>query len=446
MGSRVRWLLALLVVVSGCGGGDTEDGPAASDVAASDTNPAVAAEALVERWGSDRDAFYVVMWSLDGGYSATQIIDAAPAGRIRADGTIVDDAGAVVGAEREPEGLLIRVAGEATGGGIVMAAALPVAALLAAEEPQDAEVTAVGMLSEVFEGGLAAWQEKQALLRAQAEATSADFGVDDTAGITWLTLGLGARGYSAEQILEALLLGNWEVFRSDSLNYCWRVFSSKGDEILPAYETSDLLLELECAEEAEQREAEEAEETEAAGEAEDSSEEPGEEAAEPADDPAEEPGDGDAAAPLAFPRTYVGGGPTTWSMSWWSAGNCVVEGDKLELTLKADGTLSGTYRGTARSFQRKTEQDPWTCGEEIFPQDPVEVTGRHTPPGPGTDIGDVFVEIVRWPDWNIQGKYTQSDMTFVSEIQYEATGYEGDAPNPRVIRVVDYTLLFSAEG
>jgi hypothetical protein len=440
MGARAWWVVAFLVVASGCGGSDGGEASAGSDTVASGVTPAVAAEALVDRWGSDRDAFYVVVWSLDGGYSAAQIIDAAPADRIRADGTIVDADGTVVEAEREPEGLLNRVAGEALGGGVVVAVGLPVeglaALLLAAEGPQDAEVNTVGLLSEVFEGGLAAWREKEALRRAQAEATSEDFDLDDTAGITWLTLGLGARGYSAEQILQALLLGNWEVFRSDSLNYCWRVFSSKGDEILPEYETSDLLLELECAEEAERREAEEAEETTAAS------------STTTTTTPATTTTTTTTTeAPLAFPRTYDGGGSTTWSMSWWSSGQCTVGGDTLKLTLKANGTLSGTYEGSAPSFQRTTEQDPWTCGDQIFAEGPYEVTGRHTPPASGpSQTGDVFVEVVGWPDWNIQGKYTPSDMNFVSEIQYTATGYEGDAPNPRVIRVVDYTLLFSEEG
>jgi hypothetical protein len=388
----------------------------------------VAAEALVDRWGSDRDAFYVVLWSLDRGYSAEQIINATPADLIRADGTIVAADGTIVEAEREPAGLLARLTGEALGGGFVIAAASPVgglaALLLADESPQDAEVSSVGLLSEVFDGGLAAWREKEASLRAQAEGTSQELTLDEATAITWITLGLGARGYSTEQILEAILLGNWDVHRSEGLNYCWRVFSSKGTEILPEYGAADLLLELECAAEAEQPQTDEPSTTTTTTSTTTTT---------------------TTEAPLAFPRTYVGGGSVIWSMSWWSAGNCLVEGDTLELTLKADGTLSGTYHEIARSFHR-VEQGPFTCADEIFVHD-FEVTGSHSPPASGTsETGDVFVEIVGWSDWHIQGKYTPSEMRFVSEIQYEATGYEGDEPNPRVIRVVDYTLLLSDEG
>lgn len=438
MGSRIHWVLVLLMIVSACGGSGTE-GSTVVAISEQPTNSAeVAAEALVDQWGSDRDAFYVVVWSLDGGYSAEQIIGAAPGGLIRADGTIVDADGTVVEADREPAGLLVRVAGEALDRGVVVAAASPAggwaARLLADERPQDAQVSNVGLLSEAFDGGLAAWRENEARLRTQAEATGAELTLDNATAITWITLGLGARGYSAEQILQALVLGNWDVYRSENLNYCWRIFSSKGMEILPEHGTADLLLELECAAEAERRETNESSTTTTTA------------TTEPADEPTEEPGEGEVAATLAFPRTYVGGGSVTWSMSWWSDGNCVVEGDTLELTLMGDGTLSGTYRGIEPTFHRKTEQDPWTCAEQIFVQDPVEVTGSHTPP-PGTSgTGDVFVEIVGWSDWHIEGKYTPSEMKFVWEIDYEASGYAGDEPNPRVIRVVDYELLFSDEG
>jgi hypothetical protein len=421
-------VVALLIVASGCGGSSTVESTAASDTGTSGVTPAVAAKALVDRWGNDRDAFYVVVWSLDRGYSAEQIIDAAPASLIRADGAILDADGRTMEAEREPAGLLAGVSGEALGPGVVVAAISPVggltAFLLADERPQDAEVSAVGLLSEVFDGGLAAWREKEDGLGAQAEGTGQDLSLDNATAITWITLGLGARGYSTEQILEAILLGNWDVYRSEDLNYCWRVFSSKGTEILPEYGSADVLLELECAAEAEQRETDEASTTISTTTTTTTT---------------------TTEAPLAFPRTYVGGGSTTWSMSWWSAGSCTVEGETLELTLQADGTVSGTYQQIARSFQR-VEQGPFTCSDDIFVND-LELTGSHTPPAPGTsEHGDVSVEIVGWSDWHIQGKYTPSEMSFVSEIQYEATGYEGDEPNPRVIRVVDYTLLFADEG
>ena len=155
-------------------------------------------------------------------------------------------------------------------------------------------------------------------------------------------------------------------------------------------------------------------------------------------------------AALAFPRTYVGGGSSTWSLSW-SDGGCLVEGNTLELTLKADRTLSGSYRRIEPTFSGNTAPGATRasveCAEQIFPYDPVEVTGSHTPPDPGTSgAGTVVVEIVGWPDWHIEGEYTPSEMMFEWEIDLVATGYEGDEPDPRITRAVDYQLLFADEG
>jgi hypothetical protein len=133
-------------------------------------------------------------------------------------------------------------------------------------------------------------------------------------------------------------------------------------------------------------------------------------------------------------------------------GSCLVEGNTLELTLKADGTLSGLYgriEPTFTSVGNEPGVPPTSveCAEQIFAYDPVEVTGWHTPPGTGTsEGGTVVVEIVGWPDWHIEGEYTPSEMAFEWEIALEATGYTGDEPDPRVLRVVDYELLYVAES
>jgi hypothetical protein len=148
---------------------------------------------------------------------------------------------------------------------------------------------------------------------------------------------------------------------------------------------------------------------------------------------------------LPFPRTYTGGGSATWSLSW-TGGGCLVTGNTLELTLQEDGTLSGLYGWSEPTFTGVG--DPPTsveCGDQIFTFDPIEVTGRHTPPGAG-GTGTVVVEIVGWPEWHIEGEYTLSGMTFQWEISLEATGYSGDAPDPRIFRMVDYRLLYVADG
>ena len=146
---------------------------------------------------------------------------------------------------------------------------------------------------------------------------------------------------------------------------------------------------------------------------------------------------------VAFPRTYVGGGSSEWSLSW-ADGSCMVEGNTLELTLRANGTLSGSYGRTAPTFVGSTSVE---CGDQVFAYDPIEVTGQHAPPGSGTsDAGTVVVEIVGWPDWHIEGEYTPSEMVFEWTIDLEATGYEGDDPDPRIFRAIDYQLLLADEG
>ena len=166
-------------------------------------------------------------------------------------------------------------------------------------------------------------------------------------------------------------------------------------------------------------------------------------------DETDEP-DVDVAVPeaLAFPRTYTGGGSATWSLSWTN-GSCLVDGDTVELTLNADGSLTGLYARTAMSFISKPEAASPTveCGDQRFPYDPINVTGQHTPPNPATgEAGTVAFEIVGWPEWHTEGTYTPSEMTFTGDVSIVATGYEGDAPDPRIIRTVDYQLLLTSEG
>ncbi len=137
---------------------------------------------------------------------------------------------------------------------------------------------------------------------------------------------------------------------------------------------------------------------------------------------------------------YVGGGSSTWSLSW-AEGSCFVEGDTVELTLRADGTLDGSYGRTEPTFVGSTSVQ---CGDQVFEYDPIDITGRHAPPGPGpSDAGTVVVEIVGWPEWHMEGEYTATEMVFNWTVDLEATGYQGDAPDPRVLRAVDYQLVLA---
>jgi hypothetical protein len=406
--------LALLLVASGCGVSSEPVESSAGDATTISAETALAAEALVDQWGSDRDAFYVVAWSLDGGYSAGQVIDAAPDGLIRADGTIADADGLVAAPDHEPAGLLVMVEGEAFGSGVVVAAALPARGLamrlLADDRPRDAEVTAVGLLSETFDGGLAAFEQKLAELRAQAEeddptaAAWQEMAEKQAEAITWITLGLSARGYSGRQILEAILLRQWDVHRAD-LNYCWRVFSSKGKEILPEYGTADPLLEMECA--LEEPEAAESSTTSRTTSTTTSA--------------TTTTTTTTSEAPLAFPRTYSGAGKHTFSTSVYE-GSCVTEGHQLEVTLLADGTVTASWITWGQSYSGSSapEGEKGTI-ECLDPTDPVTVTleGRH-------ESGHVV--LYREPgDVNWEGDFTPG--TLVIDYQYETAPFGNDVVN-----------------
>lgn len=404
--------VALLLAASGCGTSSEPAESSAGDATTISTETALAAEALVDQWGSDRDAFYVVAWSLDGGYSAGQVIDAAPEGLIRADGTIADAGGAVVAPEHEPAGLLVAVEGEASGSGVVVAAALParglVMRLLADDRPRDAEVTSVGLLSETFDGGLTAFEQKLAELRAQAEradATAAawqEMEEQNSEAITWVSLGLGARGYSARQILEAILLAQWDVRRNANRNWCWRVFSSKGKEILPEYGAADPLLELECA--LDELEAAESSTTSSTTSTTTST--------------TSTTTTTTSEAPLTFPRTYSGTGKHTFSTSVYN-GSCVTEGHQLEVTLLADGTVTVTWVTWGQSYSGSSapvgEKGTIECLE---PTDPVTIAleGRH-------ESGHVV--LYREPgDVNWEGDFTPG--TLVIDYRYESAPFGND--------------------
>lgn len=239
-----RWapVLALFLLAAACGSGSDGDDAtvaATSDAGAGDIHAEVAdaAEALIDRWGSDRNAFYVVAWSLDAGYSARQILDAAAHEWILADGTITDSGGAVVSPAYEPERLLVAFEGEAVGPGFVVAhAGLPGASVvhfLADDQPQDAAVTGLGLLTEVFDKGLETFQEDyKAALVFDARATA-------------LAIELGVRGYSTRQILEGIMLHHWtsEIYFGER---CFFLMTRADEVVRPANPPVDPILAMSC--------------------------------------------------------------------------------------------------------------------------------------------------------------------------------------------------------
>jgi carboxypeptidase family protein len=133
---------------------------------------------------------------------------------------------------------------------------------------------------------------------------------------------------------------------------------------------------------------------------------------------------------FAFPRTYVGVGALTLSYSY-ASGSCRVEGQKLEMTLWEDGTVSGTWDYLNPVFSWNDQGDGKLALEckGSDPFGPTEVPGNHTPPTPGT-VGQGHV-VTYWPasldDVRFEGDYTVNEMIikWTSEFANEFRGESG---------------------
>jgi len=218
--------LALLLIVSACGGDGADLPGATTSTDATVVGEAVAGtveagDALVARWG-DEDAFLVVLWAMDAGYSAAQIIDAAVDDRVGADGLISSSDGGVLEPDGEPQGRL-SVDGPSAFGYRFVTARYSVSAQ-ALDEPSEAYVADLdGFASEIFEAGQASIREFTA----------------DQVALAGVVLELAYVGYSFDQILEALYFGDVRAGPSESGSLlCWGVIGEGGQMVVPANEPS----------------------------------------------------------------------------------------------------------------------------------------------------------------------------------------------------------------
>jgi hypothetical protein len=203
-------MAALVLVVSACGAGGG-DNPFAGASEPIDPTVAGAADVLVERWGAE-GAFFVTLVAFDLGYSAEQVI-AGVAG-MGADGTIpdVDPAGPPLGMLSETG---LDGQGPPSAAPVITA---PVAVGVVAygpddATPQDTYVVDVGSwASELWEAG-------QDSLRTELTMTD-------------VVLGLAAQGYSLDQIVEALVAGEWELLTAGD-NACFIIIDAAGPWVAP---------------------------------------------------------------------------------------------------------------------------------------------------------------------------------------------------------------------
>lgn len=181
--------LAVALVASGCASSPEVAAP--DTTIAAEPGPVVvglraSAKGLVDRWG-DEGAFFVVLAALDRGYLVGQITEALDAGTLHADGTVsgVDPAG-------EASNLLTTVAAGWRSG-----VSAP------DDAPQDAFVAFVDQsASDLFAAG------RRQIAAQQVEEL-----------MVGILLHLAARGYSLEQIVNGIVLGQITI-EAPTLG-CW---------------------------------------------------------------------------------------------------------------------------------------------------------------------------------------------------------------------------------
>ena len=223
--------ISLVIGVAACGSGSGDDAAEETAVgidAASQEEEAAArvnasVETLVARWGGE-GAFFAVVRANDLGYRTQQVVDTADT--IAADGTIPG-----VSPEGDPLGMLTELPG---GEQQSMAPiAMPVAAAGPADAagddtPQNAYIGFVDhTMAEMFTAGQEAVNRLEASDMANANLEL---------GVIITVQKLGMQGYSAPQIMEAILLFDREVVEGSSLESNCRIAIRSGDGWLrPAF-------------------------------------------------------------------------------------------------------------------------------------------------------------------------------------------------------------------
>ena len=216
-----------------------------------------AADNLLSTWGNE-PSFFLVMWALDRGYDAQQIVEAALEDRMVPDGTILSAGGAVASPARPPEGLLQPVgvgsaSEEAAAKVRTVAWRAEVEPQFAAESvdrPQDAGVEDLG---DVFLSGIAAGVRDEYRKLAEGERQEEQLSEEErkayqefSENLAQLVIGLAVRGYSVRQIAWGIWLSAAQVdFTDEGDDWCVSLATADG-LVRPEYPPADVLGELIC--------------------------------------------------------------------------------------------------------------------------------------------------------------------------------------------------------
>lgn len=209
MARRVLGLAAaLLLVVAACGG-DTPTpragGPGSAPTALE------AAEAAVASLGDDLTAASAVVLALDRGYTLVQVVDAIMGRDLRDTGVVVRS-GAVVEPEGTASDVIVDKSPPQASGTFVLAVGVVAGGPAVTEEEFIGHLIAFSLgLEDEFERQRVEAEERARQEQEEAAARAAEEAERlerlRTAAVTLTMLDLSARGYSAEQIIFALVLG-----------------------------------------------------------------------------------------------------------------------------------------------------------------------------------------------------------------------------------------------
>jgi hypothetical protein len=243
--------LVLALVLSSCGSGDNAAGPTSQSPSAAPTVDPDDLDRLttdiLDQWGPE-DGFAVLLLALDAGYSLHQML-AAPI--IEADGTITGVA---------PDGEnhdLVELAGPASAPGLLQPAQIMAVVFAARQGQGDDKSPADAYIGFIDLTAAELWSTARQNIRDQVEQEAAEreeaaeiAGMD--AFIIGTVVNLAARGYTPEQIMEAIVLNSvWlrHVDAEDSSVVCYSIveepfFEDDDGPTSPAVRTpagSDLL-------------------------------------------------------------------------------------------------------------------------------------------------------------------------------------------------------------
>lgn len=260
----------MMLAAGGCGGKPAETSTAPTTAAASermvdeayvdqmegDEFQQVAGEAagrLVDRHGGDEGAFLATLLALDQGYDVYQLLSGALGDRLEADGRITNADGSPLSPARQPEGAIELAASKPI---LVASLSAPLLVADSPPSPADAVISTGGVtvtVDEVFQKVLD--RKKQALEEAEDGTVAAGSEEWLRGYVTYWTILLAARGYSATQIVQGLVMRAERYELPDLVPdsgpgtdeyLCAYIWHSSGVMLKPKYPPVDPIQEMVC--------------------------------------------------------------------------------------------------------------------------------------------------------------------------------------------------------